>query len=163
MLVGQSATKPLKSLDYEEGSETMYAEPVRRSANWTRENLAWMAGLFEGEGYVQGRPRSYKRADGRTFTTVGFRLAISMTDEDVIRRFHQLAGVGTCNGPRLSPSMKNQPLWDYRAHGADAYALTVAMWPSLGMRRKSQLQTSVLAWIASPGHWRRRKASASTG
>src|SRR5665213_179839 len=104
----------------------MYAESVRSSEHWTRENLAWMAGLFEGEGYVQGRPRSYKRADGRSFTTIGYRLAITMTDEDIIRRFHRLAGVGNVNGPRLSPSMvaKNQqPIYDYTANGAEAYAL----------------------------------------
>jgi hypothetical protein len=132
-------------------------ESANRSKNWTRENLAWMAGVFEGEGYVQGRPRSYVRADGRPFTTVGFRCAISMIDEDVIRTFHELAGVGTCNGPRQSPSMKHRPLWDYRAHGADAYALAVAMWPWLKQRRRDQLQTAILAWRASPGHWSRKR------
>lgn len=127
------------------------------SEKWTRENLAWMAGLFEGEGYVQGRPRSYTRKDGREFTTVGFRLAISMVDEDIIKRFHDLAGVGTCNGPRMSPSMKNQPLWDYRAHGADAYALAIAILPWLGSRRREQLQKAINAWLEAPGHWSRKK------
>ena len=127
------------------------------SENWTRENLAWMAGIFEGEGYVQGRKRSYQRTDGRTFTTVGFRLAISMTDEDIIKRFHTLSGIGTCNGPRLSPSMTRQPLWDYRAHGKDAYALAIAIWPWLGNRRQKQLREAIDAWLESPGHWSRKK------
>ena len=127
------------------------------SDNWTRENLAWMAGIFEGEGYVQGRPRKYTRADGREFTTVGFRLAISMTDEDVIKRFHRLAGVGTCNGPRKSPSMTGKAMWDYRSHGAEAHALAVAIWHQLGDRRRGQLQTAIEAWLQSPGHWSKKQ------
>jgi hypothetical protein len=130
--------------------------------NWTRENLAWMAGIFEGEGYVQGRSRKYNRADGREFTTVGFRLAITMSDEDVIKRFHQLAGVGTCNGPRRSPSAvirfpDGKPMWDYRASGSEAYALAIALWQWLGVRRRDQLKTAIEAWRQSPGHWSKKQ------
>jgi hypothetical protein len=127
---------------------------------WTRENLAWLAGIFEGEGYVQGRPRTYKRKDGREFTTVGFRMTISMTDEDVITRAHQIAGVGNLNGPRRSPSMVARgakPMWDFDAAGVEAYALCVALWSWLGERRRSQMKTAMEAWLQSPGHWSKKK------
>ena len=125
---------------------------------WTRENLAWMAGIFEGEGYVQGRPRTYTRKDGRLFTTVGFRLVISMSDEDILIRFHQLAGIGTLRGPRVAPSrIGSKPLWDYSAHGKDGYVLAVALWSWLGIRRRSQVRTAVESWIQSPGHWSKKQ------
>lgn len=130
------------------------------STNWKRENLAWMAGLFEGEGYVQGRPKTYTRKDGRAFTSVGFRLAISMTDEDIMRRFHSLAGVGRLNGPRLSPSMarKNmKPLWDFCANGAEGYALMIALLPWLGGRRREQVAQAIQAWLQAPGHWSKKQ------
>ncbi len=125
---------------------------------WTRENLAWMAGIYEGEGYCQGRPRTYQRADGRDFTTTNFRLVISMSDEDIVTRFHKFAGIGTLRGPRTFPSRpNNKPLWDYSAHGADGYALGVAMWSWLGQRRKEQLHAAISAWLQAPGHWSKKK------
>ena len=136
----------------------MYAESV--SKNWTRENLAWMAGIFEGEGYVQGRPRTYVRKDGRPFTTVGFRLVVSMTDEDILQRFHDYAGIGTLRGPRVFPSRPtSKPIWDCSVHGADAYALAVALLPWLGIRRREQCKAAILAWTKSPGHWSRKTPS----
>ena len=135
----------------------MESAMTKTSDNWTRENLAWMAGLFEGEGYVQGRPRSYFRKDGRKFTSVGFRAVITMTDEDVLLRFQSLAGIGTLRGPRVSPSRSNnKPLWDYSTYGADAYALLVAMFGWLGERRQTQAHSAMLAWIDAPGHWSRK-------
>ena len=164
-IMEQSAAEPLRQVAKRKVQRSMHAESVRRSENWTRENLAWMAGIFEGEGYVQGRKRSYKRKDGRTFSTVGYRITVSMTDEDIIRRFYKLAGLGNFNGPRLSPSMAakgRKPIYDYTASGVDAYALVMAMWMWLGIRRRDQIKTATTAWLQSSGHWRRKIATSLT-
>jgi len=47
----------------------------------TREHLLWVAGLFEGEGSVS-------RSNGR------WQVALSMTDEDVIKRLAERTGSG---------------------------------------------------------------------
>ena len=153
-MIEKISSRASKAKSYEEGSETMYAEFAPHS--WTRENIAWMAGIFEGEGYVQGRPHTNVRSDGRSFTSVGLRLAISMTDEDVVRHFHQLATVGTVRGPRVSPSaLRFKPLFDYTAYGIDAYALMMALFSYLGTRRQEQVRSAITAWKNSPGSSRR--------
>ena len=52
----------------------------------TDTDLAWFAGIVEGEGTFssQGRHGSRRRPE----------IAVSMTDEDVIRRCHRITGVG---------------------------------------------------------------------
>ena len=53
--------------------------------------LGWIVALFEGEGCLtfglQGGPHPSHLGIWRAF--------IKMTDEDVVRRFHELIGVGT--------------------------------------------------------------------
>ena len=52
-------------------------------------DIAWMAGLFEGEGSC-----FLKKSSPTGERNVPY-AKISMTDEDVIRHFHLLAGFGT--------------------------------------------------------------------
>lgn len=55
----------------------------------TESQVAWAAGLFEGEGCIAFH--SYKLKDGSQRP----RLVLKMTDEDVIRSFHEIVGHGT--------------------------------------------------------------------
>jgi hypothetical protein len=102
--------------------------------NWTRERVAWMAGIFEGEGCIS----TY---DG------GVILTVKMTDEDVIRRFGECAGIGAVNGPYTDPRLPNfKPTWAWRCNrSAKSYALLVAMWPYLCSRRRSKMEAAISA------------------
>ena len=72
----------------------------------TREQeIAWAAGLFEGEGYAVLNKRK----------PVVLRLAIEMTDRDVIERFATIVGVGNANGPRRRSNPRWQPLWRWQS------------------------------------------------
>lgn len=51
------------------------------------EEIAWAAGLFEGEGSIS--PSNRKRGLGK-----GIRLQINMTDLDVLERFRDVVGCG---------------------------------------------------------------------
>lgn len=66
--------------------------------------LAWAAGLFEGEGSCFAR----KKDSGHHY----IELSLASTDEDVLRRFHDAVGVGTVHGPRKLPGRK--PIWTWR-------------------------------------------------
>lgn len=98
-------------------------------------DAAWLAGLIEGEGCLyqgtaNGRPR--------------FELSVSMVDEDVIRRAHEVSGVGyvafydRANVPNASDQ------WKWRVGKRDEIRAVVdAVLPLMGNRRA----TKFLAFI----------------
>ena len=111
--------------------------------NWTRENLAWLAGIVEGEGSITAERR------GR-----GPRVKVKMTDEDVIRLVHTIAGLGHVYGPYKAkkPSGgfgKDQWVWVCnRAY--EAYAMMVALAPWMCSRRRAQILFVVNTWLSCP-------------
>ncbi len=103
------------------------------STNWTRENLAWCGGLFEGEGnisfYLQGRKTDVLQS----------LISIGSTDEDVIRKFHQIIGMGVVYGPYKNKNYK--PMWHWKVGRRDhALAFLYAIFPFLGKRRQEKTE-----------------------
>lgn len=99
---------------------------------WNREDIAYMAALFEGEGCVQGNP---------------LRAKIGMTDEDVLLGFAERAGVGAVSGPTAPSGLGRKPVYHYTVTGRKAYALLVAMYPLLCARRRGQVEKHVAPWL----------------
>jgi hypothetical protein len=93
------------------------------------DEFSWAVGLFEGEGTVT-------RCGGR------FRLALKMTDHDVVRRFAAAVGVGRVYGPYQPGQRKKdgglrKPVLFWVAEGAEARLLGARMAAGLGDRRRS--------------------------
>jgi hypothetical protein len=112
-------------------------EAEMRSDNWTRENLAWVAGVLEGEGSFllrQGRRPEVRAA---------------MTDEDIIRRLHEVTGVGGAYGP-FKKTFNGKPVkdsWVFSVQNqGEAYALMVALYPWMGQRRREQIRKAIVGW-----------------
>ena len=84
--------------------------------------VAWAAGLFEGEG---------------TFTTdnrgTSVRACLHMTDQDVVERFAAIVG-GKVLGP-YGPYGHSAPRWQWEAYGENALRLMDLFEPYLGQRR----------------------------
>jgi hypothetical protein len=98
-----------------------------------REDLAWAGGLFEGEGCF-----TFRRTDGRAGVAT-----ISMTDEDTLRRFHDVVGFGVLHQLTRSPSHK--PLWRWDARSFEHIQCLVAfLWPWLGSRRRKRAREVLL-------------------
>lgn len=101
-------------------------------------DLAWFVGLFEGEGCIglshQGRPT----------------LAISMTDEDTIKRAHAIVGVGHVKArPTLTKGGKR--MWVLLVGRCDeAVALIYTMYPMLGVRRRARAREALDSWKTTP-------------
>jgi hypothetical protein len=79
--------------------------------------------MFEGEGTI------YKEtASGR------WRLAIQSTDEDVVRMFYNIVGIGSMTGPFRRIGVK--PFWTWRCGTQqDVVSLLSIFMPHLGTRR----------------------------
>lgn len=87
-------------------------------------DMAWVAGLYEGEGCL------YRRIDGG-----GWELTIVMTDEDVVRDLHHLIGLGTVTFvPRAKPHWSDK--WRWRiGRRKDIATVLQQVRPYLGQRR----------------------------
>lgn len=110
-----------------------------------REQLAWAAGLFEGEGCFN----AHRRADGKF--SVQARLA--MTDEDVVRRFADVIGVGCVYGP-MARGPGRQATYDWSLGDArEVRAVITLLLPWLGSRRKAKaLEVAEIAATIGPKH-----------
>jgi hypothetical protein len=87
------------------------------------EGTAWAAGLFEGEGCIS-LVKGYVH------------LVLKMTDEEIVRRFHRVIGVGSVHGPHYSPNPRHLPQWRWVACSThDITTAFEAMRPYLGKRR----------------------------
>jgi hypothetical protein len=100
-----------------------------------REELAWAAGLYDGEGCT-----SWVRADHRQPS-----MSVAMTTEADVRRFHAaVGGLGTVVS-RTPPSLGEfRPQWRWRAGGRWACQAVVALlWFKLGQEKRDQYRKVV--------------------
>jgi hypothetical protein len=82
----------------------------------------WLAGLFEGEGSIYF-DKSNKQ----------WRMKLKMTDEDVVTRFHEGAGVGKVY---YEPHKTFKPTWNWVLfRKAEVKAFLIRLLPLLGNRR----------------------------
>ena len=90
-------------------------------------NLAWAAGLFDGEGSVTYKKYKEKKKNG-TYNCWRIAMEVSMTDEATIRVLHDILKVGTVNEkPRHKTGHKMQ--WRWRCVFRDAYACALSFFP----------------------------------
>jgi hypothetical protein len=96
--------------------------------DWKAEDIAWVAGVFEGEGTIRVRRGNY-----------GAQISIRMDDEDVIRRIHRIMDFG--NFYELPERRANGRLitqYNYQIASAEhVCAFLAAVWRFLGNRRKT--------------------------
>lgn len=94
-------------------------------------DLAWAAGLFEGEGSF------YSNVVRKQSQTYSYPCAeVHMTDEEVVRRFAGVIGFGKV-WPKKARSARWKPQWAWRCHGArDTTRLVELIGSWLSSRRK---------------------------
>lgn len=126
-------------------------------------DVAWAAGLFEGEGtFVAARRRD------RFY----LRLVISMSDEDVLERFRQAVGGRHAPTPvkrRHSRHLGAKQMWRLEYSGIDAIRIGELFRPWLGARRTARLDEIHALVAGNPptkygtGWARRRELYGETG
>ena len=93
-------------------------------------DIAYIAGLFDGEGTVDFAKRKEKKR-GKTYTVQRIALRIEMTDESVINWVHETLGVGTVRKRNRSPSRKAhwKDAWIYTVRFRQALYVSKLLWP----------------------------------
>lgn len=98
-------------------------------------DLAWLAGLLEGEGsFCCGVPSK----PNQPF------IAVQMTDEDVIHRVAKLFGTSLYRGLKRKEWYK--PMFSARLRGKRAVDLMRQLQPLMGMRRKAQVCVAIASY-----------------
>lgn len=99
-------------------------------------SIEWAAGLFEGEGCI-----SINRSRGNQYLT----LSLQMVDEDVVRAFQEVVGIGGIehSHPPAHKAAGRQPTFMWRVYGPKAEEVAWMLAPYLFSRRRKKLADSL--------------------
>ena len=93
-------------------------------------SIEWAAGLYEGEGWLSTKGKAN-----------GWRLAVRMTDYDVVKAFHDTIQVGKMYGPCRPPSKPahHKAHWEVYVHNKhDIFKVICDFYPYMGERRRAK-------------------------
>ncbi len=97
------------------------------------EDIAWFAGLFEGEGCLGYYP------DKRKGYTGTLRLYIESTDKDIIDRIEKMWGGKVWESNYPSKPAHYKPSWRWGlSRRKEVRAIIAAIYPYLGERRRAK-------------------------
>lgn len=115
-------------------------------------DVAWAAGLFEGEGSVSVVPNTARSR------RIYMRLDMHSTDDDVLKRFGAVVGVGRVRGPYLTNGKNHKPhhkpYWTWSITGRRALLLAThaPFADQLGSRRRSRIAEVIAILGKQPPH-----------
>ena len=101
-------------------------------------DIAYIAGLFDGEGSLQykkawEKKKKHKGEGYRKTHTWRINMEIAMTDESVIRWVHEVSGVGSVVKRNVKGTTKSggryKTQWRWRCSFRDAYHMCKLLWP----------------------------------
>lgn len=100
-------------------------------------DIAWAAGLFEGEGSVFMTKKD------------GIGIALGITDRDVIENFSKITGI-KINGP-YTQRLSTKPIWMCQTTGIySVQEILRKFWPYLGERRRAKIADCFSLYYESP-------------
>lgn len=115
--------------------------------NTTKEEWAFIAGFFEGEGSVGLRNRNDRKSGKKAL-----HLQIWQSDLDVLLRVREMIGAGWICGPYLKKTHKAikqiKPQWCYSVSGyieIERFFVSTMKW--LSARRKKQFQDALDGYL----------------
>ena len=108
---------------------------IKRELQLDMRQLAWLAGLLEGEGtFVKGSPAKPRRPI----------TALGMTDEDVVRRVTDLWGTRLWTIRQKQDRYK--PVFRTELVGGSAVAIMALLRPHLCVRRQAQIDEAIATY-----------------
>ena len=108
-------------------------------------DLAWAAGLFDGEGCVQIK-RDYNDKVNRRWTTYSLRAIVVNTHVPTLVRFKAIVGIGTIRPMAFygAHSKKSKQRWEWQAVSKQAEMVLRALLPYL-VTKKAQAEIALLS------------------
>ena len=94
-------------------------------------DLAYIAGLFDGEGCVTCKKKPTKRNDrgGKVYNQWYIRCEIAMTNKEVISWLHETLGFGWSAEKRYNNKPKYKKQWRWCCGYRDALTFAKLIWP----------------------------------
>ena len=89
-------------------------------------DIAYIAGLFDGEGSLTYKKYKEKKKSG-TYDCRRISMEISMTDKNVIELVHETLMVGTVRPKKVPTGMK--PQWRWRCTFRECLEVCKKLWP----------------------------------
>ena len=96
------------------------------------DTIAYIAGLFDGEGCVTCKQKKTKRKDrgGKIYNQWYIRCEIAMTDKHVIEWIHEVLGFGWCAEKKYNTRPKHyKRQWRWCCGYQDALVFAKIIWP----------------------------------
>lgn len=100
-------------------------------------DLAWLAGLLEGEGSFLKAPPSSPNCP---------RIILEMTDQDVVERAATLMGGYAVQRVNLRNALW-KPAYRVSIKGSHAVALMRILYPAMGARRRAQIDAALATYV----------------
>lgn len=123
--------------------------------NWWREELAWAAGFFDGEGSCTLK-RSQNKTGRRTVSYAPY-ISVAQVDRQVLDRFQAaVGGLGIIRGPYIAAkaSKNTRPCWQFATSRFEhSQAIVALLWEWLSPIKRGQIARVFLA------HWEWRETS----
>lgn len=123
---------------------------------FNREELAWAAGFFDGEGHVRNRIAKLDAARTSPNPSVMLMLTISQASSpELLERVRAAIGVGAVYGPYEHRQRPNQkPFYTFTACGIEKVQHCICcLWPWLGSTKRQQAANALRSWHAQPRKW----------
>jgi hypothetical protein len=100
----------------------------------TDAEIAWLAGIIEGEGCITIRYRPHPEIV----------VKVKMTDEDVISNLQKVSGIGKLGKPHTPKNPKWSPTWTWTVSAiADCWTILWLIRPWMGRRRLARIQEAL--------------------
>ena len=125
---------------------------TQRTQVITTNQIAWAAGLIEGEGTIIA---SITKREGG-YPIRQFRLAVEMTDLDVLKRLAGILGPRVTLRERKPPSLnpKHRQRYILCLTGSELAGWLMTIYPLMGERRRTRIRESLLVWRSLRTTWR---------
>jgi hypothetical protein len=110
-----------------------------------REELAWAAGFFDGEGSIG----CYITSNGKSYRSPRLMIQIAQTDPEVLERFRDSVGVGRVTGPFSPKTEKSREYWCYRVENFEKIQIIIVqLWQWLSSQKKSDMSKAMKTYLA---------------
>lgn len=103
---------------------------------WSEKEIAWMAGLFEGEGCVTINPH-YRNSNPYV------RVSLGMTDADVVEKFHRILGLGAVDYNKCRPNRTKPMIYWRLGKREEIRVFLEVIAPEMGIRRSAKIEEAI--------------------